>query len=478
MTQSIGIVGAGIAGLAAAYELTKLQRKGADVRFTLVEASKRLGGIVETVRRDRFVMETGPDAWVTEKPWARELVEELGLGGEIVASNDAERVTYVLRGGRLLAMPDGMRMMVPSNLEALAGCALFGDRARRAYGAELGRAEALKRSAPERDESVASFVTRHFGEEVLRVVGAPLLNGVFGGDVRRLSVQAVMQPFVRMEREYGSLIAAVQARDAERGGRPRTATFTTLRGGMGVLVDAMAATLSADAVRLGEAAFDLKCAREGWRLRTVQTADGARTLRARQSAREYRFDAVLLATPVHVTASLLHPLDRRASQLVDVPASSAVTVAFGFAPGNSIVWPRGFGFLAPPGEGSRLLAGTFADQKFADRVPEGGRLVRAYFGGATADRLMRQGDVSIAGLALAELQKVLGALPAPAVTVVRRWPLALPQYEVGHLRRMAELDRRAAALGGLRLLGNGYRGVGVPDLIRDARAAAQDVATI
>ena len=475
MSRSIAVIGGGIAGLAAAYELNKLQQGGADIDVTLFEASSRLGGIVETVRHDGFVMETGPDAWVTEKPWARELAEELGLGGEIIASNDEERVTYVLRGGRLLAMPDGMRMMVPSNLAALDGHSLFSNSARKAYAAEPGRARELKTVAPQQDEPVASFVTRHFGDEVLRVVGAPLLNGVFGGDVRRLSVQAVMAPFVKMEREYGSLIEAVQRRDAERGGKPRPPTFTTLRSGMGTLAASMVANLPTTTVALKTTALDLRRTIAGWTVRTVAT-DLAGSPHRVSDAQVHHFREILLATPVAVTAQLLHPVSRRTSQLVDIPASSAVTVAFAFAPGSGVTWPKGFGFLAPPGEGSRLLAATFADQKFPDRVPPGGRLVRAYFGGPTADRLIAQADEAIASLAHAELQKILGPLPAAVATVVRRWPRALPQYEVGHLERMAELDRRVAALGNLRLLGNGYRGVGVPDLIRDARAAARAVA--
>ncbi len=476
MARHVAIVGGGIAGLAAAYELTKRQREGADVRFTLVEASNRLGGIVETVRHDGFVMETGPDAWVTDKPWARELAEELGLGDQIIVSNDADRVTYVLRGGKLLAMPDGMRMMVPSNLAALDGCTLFSNAARQAYAAEPRRDDELKRRSPSQDESVATFVTRHFGEEVLRVVGAPLLNGVFGGDVRKLSVQAVMHAFVKMEREHGSLIAAVRARDAERGDKPRPATFTSLRNGMGTLTEMLTRALPPDAVLLNRTAFDLRRTSAGWSLRTVATPELAGNPRPGRGAQQHVFDAVLLAAPVAATARLLHPVSRRAAQLVDLPASSAVTVAFAFAPGSGIAWPHGFGFLAPPGEGSRLLAATFADQKFPDRVPTGGRLVRAYFGGPTADKLAPQTDEAIATLAFAELRKVLGPLPAATVTVVRRWPRALPQYEVGHLTRMAELDARMQTLGNLRLLGNGYRGVGVPDLIRDARTAARELA--
>jgi oxygen-dependent protoporphyrinogen oxidase len=475
MPRAIAVIGGGIAGLTAAYELNRLQQQGADITLTLFEASRRLGGIVETVRHEGFVMETGPDAWVTEKPWAREIAEELGLGGEIIQSNDAERVTYVLRNGQLLAMPDGMRMMVPSDLGALEGHTLFSNTARKAYAEEPARAEDLKRQAPPRDEPVATFVTRHFGEEVLRVVGAPLLNGVFGGDVRKLSVQAVMAPFVKMEREHGSLITAVQQRDRERGDKPRPATFTTLRSGMGTLADRMAATLPANSIVRNTTALELRRTIAGWIVRTVDTAEAGK-IRPLRSAQTHHFREVLLATPVAVTARLLHSVNRRASQLVDIPSSSAVTVAFAFAPGSGIAWPRGFGFLAPPGEGSQLLAATFADQKFPDRAPAGGRLVRAYFGGPNADKLIPQADDAIAQLAHTELQKIVGPLPAAAFTVVRRWPRALPQYEVGHLTRMAELDRRIAALGNLHLLGNGYRGVGVPDLIRDARAAARTVA--
>src|SRR5580704_12261106 len=211
--RRVAVIGGGVAGLAAAYELARLARDSKDVQAVLFEASTRLGGIVETVREGGFVIECGPDAWVTEKPWARELAEELGLGDEVMASNDATRKTYVLIDNQLQAMPDGMRMMVPSDLSALDGSEMFRADAKQAYRDELTRAEELRANSPEEDESVAQFVRRHFGDEVLEKIGAPLLSGVFGGDVAKLSVRAVMAPFVAMEREYGSLITAVQARN-------------------------------------------------------------------------------------------------------------------------------------------------------------------------------------------------------------------------------------------------------------------------
>ena len=454
--KRVAIVGGGVAGLAAAYELARLARNGADVQGVLFEASTRLGGIVETVREGGFVIECGPDAWVTEKPWARELAEELGLGDEVMASNDAGRKTYVLIDRKLRAIPDGMRMMVPADLDALDGSELFSAEAKQAYRDEAGRAEELRTNAPEKDESVAEFIRRHFGGEVVEKIGTPLLSGVFGGDATKLSVRAVMASFVEMEREKGSLVAALQSRAFAV---KAASVFTTLRSGMGTLMDRMIAAIPEDWIRLAAEVRFLSYGDEGW---LVGTARGVE-----------RFDAVMMAAPVDVARSLLDPVDERAAQLMEMEASSAVVVGFGFADATKFAVPPGFGFLVPPESDSLLLACTFVDQKFGDRVPQGGRLVRAFFGGKAAERMMRCGNDETAAVARMELARILGPLPEPQMTVVRRWPRSLPQYGVGHLERMKELDERVCALDGLSLLGNGYRGVGLPDLIRDARAAAR-----
>ncbi len=444
--KRIAILGGGTAGVAAAYFLAQ---SGAEHDVTLFEASPRLGGIVETVREGGFVIEGGPDGWVTEKPWALTLAQELGLGDEVIQSLDDTRKTYIYLDGRLEAMPDGMRMMVPGDLQAVEASALFSTEAKEAFLDEPARADALKAAAPDDDESVASFVARHFGPEVLTKIAAPLLSGVFGGDVNTLSVRAVMPAFVAMEREYGSLVTAVQAK-AKGTQRP---IFTTLRSGVGTLVEAMAAKIPLRWIRRNEPVKRLKRTGEGW------LVDGR------------PFDDVLLATPVDVAAHLLEPTDHRAYELMQMEASSAVVVGFCFQENFDL--PQGFGFLVPPGQGSLLMAATFMDQKFPGRIPSGGRLVRAFFGGASALRLMRCGNDEIASIARMELARILGPLPTPTITVVRRWPNSLPQYAVGHLGRMAELESRVQTIGNLWLLGNGYRGVGLPDLIRDARKAAQ-----
>jgi len=261
-----------------------------------------------------------------------------------------------------------------------------------------------------------------------------------------------------MEREHGSLIAALQAR---ANGSTSDAVFTTLRSGTGTLTDRIIAAIPRDWVRLGAEVRFISYGEEGWLLGTARGVE--------------RFDAVMMAAPVDVARALLAPVDEPTAQLMEVDASSAVVVGFGFSDATKFGVPPGFGFLVPPGSDSLLLACTFVDQKFDDRVPPGGRLLRVFFGGEAADRLMRCGNDETAAVARMELARILGPLPEPQMAVVRRWPRSLPQYGVGHLERMKELDERVKTLEGLWLLGNGYRGVGLPDLIRDARVAARQL---
>lgn len=474
----IAILGGGIAGLTAAYELEQHRRAGKPLDWHLFEASDRLGGTLSTTRRQtpegQFILEDGPDGWVTEKPWARDLAEELGLTADIIPCNEAGKRTWILLEGRLVPMPDRMRLMVPEDLDTLNGSPLFSAAAKAAYSAEPTRSAELKATAPAHDESVASFVRRHFGDEVLTRVAAPLLSGVFGGDVERLSVRAVMPAFVQMEAEHGSLIAALQTRARSRGDRPPQPTFTSLRNGMGTLSETLVAALPADRLHTEAAAAAFTRAPNGnWLVRFTGTASNACAIGY------VPFDAVILATPAHVTTRLLAGFDPAVAGLIPTEASSAVLATFCWPAktAHTLTIPSGFGFLVPPDnmDTPHLLAATFVDQKYPHRAPEGARILRTFFGGASAQRLQSSPDETVTARALAELRSILGPLPDPdpALTTVVRWPQSLPQYEVGHLDRIRELEQRIQEHGRLYLLGNGYHGVGVPDLIRDARAAAR-----
>lgn len=459
------VIGGGISGVAAAYQLSRLQRN-----FVLYEASARFGGIVETERRGDFVMECGPDSWVSEKPWARELAVELGLEDEIIPSNDRGRRTWLLHGQTLTPIPDGMRMMVPVDMAPMLQSELFSTETKLAYLSEPRRAAELKAAAPDHDESVADFVRRHFGDEVAGKIAGPLLSGVFGGDIAKLSIRAVMPAFAKMEREHGSLIVAMQKRARSAG--TESSIFTTLKSGLGTLIDRMIAGIPSSCFRLNEPVLAVALSPEGWQVTSESGSE--------------RFDGVILGTPADATRTLLTPNEPRFDALLDIDASSAIVVALAFAPEQAAGMriPGGFGFLVPRqaaedgsvNDGNSLLACTFVNQKFPHRVPAGGVLLRAFFGGTNAPALLGRSDGEIVSLTREELSRALGPLPAESEAIVRRWPRSLPQYEVGHVDRVAEINRLANTLPGLALVGSAYQGVGLPDLIRDARAAADKLA--
>jgi oxygen-dependent protoporphyrinogen oxidase len=529
--RRIAIIGGGIAGLTAAYELARQAHDGAQIEAVLFESSSRFGGLIETVREGGFTVECGPDGWVSAKPWARELAIELGLEAELIPSNDATRKTQIFLStpshpsGRLVPMPDGLNMMVPTNLDALDGSPLFTPAAIAAYRAEPARAPELRAAAllaaiPPRDESVADFTLRHFGREVLDRVAAPLLSGVFGGDVRTLSARATLPALVQMERQHGSLITALSRTSNLE---PRTSSiFTTLRSGLGTLIDRLVAAVPPHWLRLHTTvtAIDPNSGRpptaESRKLDRETSPPNRRrwtisTSSALKQQTSETFDAVFLATPLDATRKLLSLIDSHAAQLLPAESSSAVLVAFAYTDAARVPLPPGFGVLVPPvteagaphlasemwestNSRSLLLACTFVDRKFPHRVPPNGRLIRAFFGGAAADRIARCNNDEIAAIARLELAHILNAgvpisgpastpAPPPALTphlpvlsLVRRWPNSLPQYAVGHPARVAELESRLAAHPGLTLLGNALHGVGLPDLIRAARQAARAAA--
>jgi oxygen-dependent protoporphyrinogen oxidase len=376
-------------------------------------------------------------------------------------------------------------MMVPVEWTSVLDSPLFSKQAKLDYQREPERAEQLKATALDasssrHDESVKNFVVRHFGVEVANTVAAPLLAGVLGGDIATLSARAVLPVFVALERKYGSLILGLQ--QCKRQGAAEIPVFTTLRNGLSGLIEGMESHIPAGNIR------------RGFSVKAIERIDGWRVHRSNKNSPEEeapeQFDALLFATPAKTTARLLAPLDDHAAELLPPHSSSAIVVALAFSAeqAQSLRTPPGFGFLVPQRgnglshdtpetlAGQALLACTFVDQKFPHRVPAGAVLLRAFFGGSAAPALLPEDDSTLRKLALGGLQNVLGKLPEPILAPVRRWPDSLPLYAVGHLDRISELESRVAQLPNVRLVGNAYRGVGLPDLIRDGRNAAREIA--
>lgn len=444
----VAVVGGGISGLAAAYEL---QRRGLRVR--LLEASARPGGVIQTDRIDGWVIDGGPDALLVQKPAGVALCRALGLGDRLVETR-LPRTAYVLRDGRLRPIPEGSFLGFPIRFPALARSSLF------TWGAKLRMAsEILVPRADGDDESIASFVRRRFGEEAADYLAEPLLAGIHAGDAERLSMRALFPRLLDAERQSGSVLRSL--RSLHVAPSPRGA-FVSLPGGIGELVDALAATLHPDTIVRNAHVTDIE--RRGGYI--VHWAAG------RENAR-----AVVLAVPAYAAGALLPGFDTSLAALCDaIPYASTATVALGFRR-EQIHHPlAGSGFVVPRVERSPLLAATWVTSKWPGRAPEGFALLRGFLGGGRDPRRIERSDDELIEAARAALSDTLEIEGDPVLARIYRFPRQSPQYEVGHLQRVAAIEQRLSSVPGLFLAGSGFRAIGIPDCIADGQDTAARVA--
>ena len=452
MTAPVAVVGGGVAGLAAAHRL--VERGVRDV--VLLEASDRLGGSIATERRGGFTIEAGADSFLTEKPWAAELCERLGVS--LVGTREGERRTYVVHDGRIEPLPEAFLLLAPTDLRAFAVSSLFSWRGKLRMALDL----LLPRRADAADESLAHFVRRRFGREALERVAEPLVSGIYTADAERLSLAATMPRFRELERKYRSVIRGLRASaGASRAAGARYSLFATPADGMGALVEALARRLPEGVVRLRSPVGTL-------------AHDGA-TWRLRAGGEALAVDALVLAAPAWTAGPLLEPVDPALGRLlgeIEYASSATVTLAY---PSAEVPQLRGFCFVVPAVERRALIACTWASRKFPGRAPEGHELVRAFVGGALRPDLLARDDDALVEVVRGELRALAGITAAPELVRVHRHRLAMPQYVVGHLERVAAIEARAAAFTALALAGAAYRGVGVPDCVRSGAAAADQV---
>ncbi len=482
----VAVIGGGIAGLAAAFELEKARAAGADVEYTLFESRERLGGSLASETVNGVVLERGPDSFLSEKPAGAELCRELGLTDQLTPSDDGNRKTYIVVKNRLVPLPDGLMFLIPTKLVPTALSGLFSPATKIRMALEL-----LHPPRPSgQDESVAALVLRHFGQEAVDRLADPLLSGIYGGDATQLSARTVLPKLVEMETQYGSLTRGMLAAHRQmrammaaklsasangtsapaQGGEKRPgprSIFTTLRGGLQQLVDALEARLDPRWLRKSTAVSALDRAGDGWRVRTGATDE--------------TYDAVIVASPAWAAGGLLATADTAlGDELSAIPYSSSITVNLVFDEAQLGQLPDGFGFLVPTVEGRAMLACTFVHRKFAGRTPTGKAVLRAFLGGAKDEALLDQSDEVLVATVRRELSEILGArvvgphIPAES-TQVSRWRRAMAQYAVGHQERMKRVKERVATLPGLRLAGNAYDGIGIPDCIRTGRNAAKEL---
>ncbi len=445
----ITIIGGGIAGLATAFYLEKRAREqGREIQYVLLERSDRWGGKIATESVDGFLIEGGPDLLLTQKPAGIQLCKDLGLADRLISTNNDRQRTFLVRDGKLVAFPEDFSL-VPARFWPLVRSPLYSFCGKVRMGLEVF----VPRRRDEGDESLASFIGRRLGVEAVNIGGA-MLAGIHSADAERLSMRCAFPMYVAMEQRYGSLIKGVRAMRKTR--TKSSAMFQTLIGGMGELVDALVAQLDGDL-------------RRGVAVGSVRKTDGGFEVVAGDEVIET--DAVVMATPAYVSADLVADLVPDLSLMLrGVRYVSTATVSLGYrkrdVEGQHDF--EGFGFLSPKHEGRRITACTWVSTKLNFRAPDDGVLVRTFVGGTGQEDLVDLDDEALIAQSREELEDLMGLTADPVFARIFRWRKGRPQFDVGHLDRVAEMEHLAAQVGGLFLTGSAYRGSAIPDCIVQA----------
>src|SRR5215217_5269555 len=454
----IVIIGGGISGLAAAHRVLELNQSA---QVTILEASSRLGGTIHTEHRDGFLLERGPDSFISEKSPAIALAKRLGIESQLIQTNEEYRRSFIVRDGRLRAVPEGFQLMAPSRMWPFITSDIFSlaGKARMAADLLLPR----KSVNGSTDESLASFVRRRLGEEALVRMAQPMVGGIYTADPETLSLRATLPRFLDMEQKHRSLIIAMArlGRAQKKGtSGARYSLFLSFNRGMQVLVDPLT-RINAD-LRVNTRGLRLTFDR-GWTI----TTDKDEQIKA---------DGVCLAVPAYVAAALLREThEQLAQKLREIKYASTATINFGYRRA-AIAHPlNGFGFVVPFIEKRSLIACTFSSVKFSGRAPEAHVLLRAFAGGALQPEIFALDESEMSRRVEADLRELLGITEPPLFTEVAKWGRSMPQYEVGHLDRVKEIENALTELPGLTLAGNAYRGAGIPDCIRSGELAAESI---
>ena len=430
--MKIIIIGGGIAGLASAYRIQKEISAGIGLECILLEAGDRFGGKIATEKYDGFVIERGPDSFISQKPAAIQLCKQLGIEDHLVGTNPENPNTYVYTGGKLKTMPDGLSLMIPTKFFPFILTPLFSLPGKIRMALDL----LIPKKADDKDESLASFVRRRMGEEALRKMAEPMLAGIYASDPETMSIGSTFPMFVETERKYGSLILGMLARkkaiSLNSTKRPvnQYSLFMTLKNGLGEMVDAVI-DKSPD-IQFESSALVESIAEENgdWKVKI-------------EGGGEHNGQALILATPGHITARLLQPVSPDAAEILKkIKYVSTATVTLGYKKEGFSHKLDGFGFVVPKCEGRSILACTWTSSKFPHRVPEGYVMLRCYLGGALQEDIAEKDEQSMANLVKNDLKEIMGVEEEPEFCKVFHNRKSNVQYHVGHSERIDTLMQK------------------------------------
>ena len=460
------VIGGGITGLAAAYRLKReAEKRDIPLEISLLEASNKIGGVIQTEHRDGFIIEHGPDAFISTKPWAKALCEELGIADKLIGTNPKVRRSFVLRKGKLLPVPEGFYMMAPGALGPFLKSPIFSLPGKLRIALDLF----ISRQSDIDDESVADFVRRRLGAEAFERMAQPMIGGIYTSDAENLSLKATFPRFLEMEREHGSIIKALlaQKRKAAQTSRgtsgARYSLFLAFADGMQTLVDTLAENL-------------MGCIRFLSRVNTIQKKECKKGWHVcLEDGEMLEADLLCIALPAPLTSKILATVSPLlAEKLAAIPYTSSATVNLAFR-GEDVPHPlNGMGFVVPVTEQLNLIGCSFSSVKFENRAPVDHVLLRAFVGGNTFEDSVNGNttQMDLASSALKDVSKLLGIKKGPLFSIVSEHSQAMAQYLVGHQKLVSEIDELAKDLQSLELAGNAYRGIGIPDCIHSGEQAA------
>ncbi len=480
--KHIIIIGGGVAGLGAAYKITRAASQGHAIRFTLIEKDFRLGGKIQTEiipdpgGKGRFVVDGGPDCFLTEKSACHRIAKLIGIFEDEIPTDDSRRKIWIFSRGKLHPMPDGVIMFAPTKFIPFATTSLFSWPGKIRMAMDLFIPPKKVMPGKTNDETLESFVVRRMGRECLDRLAEPLVGGVHASDPATMSLAATFPRLLEMEQRYGSLLKGfLEARrkveemrrkyPPRAGQKPRT-FFTSFVNGMQQLTDQMAEAAGRENIRIGVEAISIHLKNdETWE---VRLSDGS----------GIKGDGVIIATESWAAEPLIRPLDPSiADALANIPASSSATISLAFMESEVGIDLNAFGVLCPMVEGRALMAATYSSTKWPGRAPAGKILLRGFVGGPHNQEILKNSDEALIQIVLSEFHEILGLNPSakPIFTRIFRWPLGMPQYTLGHLDRVALIETRSGHIPGLALAGGCYRGVGVPNCIESGEQAVSKI---